>query len=174
MIAAALGFLAPFLPDLIGMGKGWVDHKQELQMMKLRLDHAAQEHDWRMDLIHEQAALQSQIAARKPHQSYGVQILNAAQHNEGLINGWVFSIAFIMFSALDWFISSVRPTVSYFIFGVWGSVKLASLLFIYEQKQDLVLTLSHPLAFTDFDQELMLLIVAFWFGDRTRRRVMEK
>ena len=57
------------------MGQGWVDHKQELQMMGLRHQMAKDEFTWRMEEIHAKADIAEMKSVRKPHQSYGVQLL---------------------------------------------------------------------------------------------------
>ena len=101
MTAAILGFIAPHLPDFIGMGKGWLDHKAELQMMELRLKNAEKEHEWRLQELEIESAGKDLISARKERKSYGVQILNAAHDAEGVVSRWVFNAVFGVFSGLD-------------------------------------------------------------------------
>lgn len=170
MLGAILGFAAPFLPDLIGLGKGWLDHKQEMQMMELRLKHAAQEHMWRVEEIEIQAASRDIQSARRQRESYGVQILNAAHDAEGILSKWTFNLVFIVFAALDWFISSVRPTVTYYVVGLWGAIKLAIIVGAYRETGDWVATLTRPEIWTSFDQDVLLMVLAFWFSDAVLRR----
>lgn len=170
MLAALLGFAAPLLPDLIGVGKGWLDHKKEMQMMELRFKHAAQEAEWRMQEVEIQAATADVQSARTQRQSYGVQILNAAHDAEGMLSKWVFGLVFFIFSLLDWFISSVRPTVTYYIVALWGAIKLAIIFAAQRETGDWVETLTRPEVWTTFDQDVLLMVLAFWFSDATLRR----
>lgn len=176
MIAAIIGFLAPFIPDLLGMGKGWLDHKQEMQMMELRLRHAAQEHQWRMEEIEIQAIARDRSEARKPHKSFGVQLLDKAAEAEGMVWRWSFNLIFIAFSFIDWLISSVRPGITYWAFGLYAATKMALLANIYASAAKFnetawdtaAATLTNEAAFTAFDQDLLLLVVSFWFGARLK------
>lgn len=181
MLAALLGFLAPFLPDVIGMGKGWLDHKQEMEMMRLRLEHESKAHGWRMDEVEANAVAQDRLAARKPHEAYGPKLLNAAAKQEGrLLWRWAFNLAFLAYAVLDWLVVFVRPGVSYYVFGLWGAVKAATIYGVYLHVQaagldggvagDLARTLTNEATWTEFDRDLLLLIAAFWFSERLIRR----
>ena len=170
MTAAILGFLAPFLPDVLGIGKGWMDHKAELQMMELRLKNASQEHEWRLQEIEIESASKDLMSARKQRESYGVQILNAAHDAEHVVSRWIFSAVFLVFAGLDWFISSVRPTVTYYVVGLWGAVKVALIVAAYRETLDVIDALTRPEIWTEFDQDVLLMILAFWFSDAVLRR----
>lgn len=171
MFGAIIGFVAPFLPDLIGMGKSWMDARQERQMMELRFKYAEREAEWRMEEIQLAGAYKDRAAARKQRESYGVQILNAAHDAENVVAKWCFNIVFLLFSALDWFISSVRPTVTYYIVGLWGAIKLAVIVTTYRETGDFVVALLAEDVWTSFDQDLLLMVLAYWFGESTRRRM---
>ena len=98
MLGALLGFAAPFLPDVLKMVKGRIDHKQEMQMMKLRFENASAEHEWRMKEVEIQADMADLKSARKPQESYGVQLLNAAakqRPGDTVIASKSFNIAFL-------------------------------------------------------------------------------
>ena len=170
MTAAILGFLAPFLPDVVGIGKGWMDHKAEMQMMELRLKNAAQEHEWRLQELEIESAGKDLRSARKQRESYGVQILNAAHDAENVVSRWVFNLVFITFAGLDWLISSVRPTVTYYIVGLWGAIKVALIVAAYRETLDVIDALARPEVWTEFDQDVLLMILAFWFSDAVLRR----
>ena len=172
MTAALIGFLAPFLPDLIGLGRGWLDHRAEMQAMRLRLDHAAQEHQWRLAEIETGAQIRDLESARRPHRSYGVKLLSAAAdaQESGTVWRWSFNLAFLAFAALDWLISSVRPTVTYYLVALYGAVKAAKMYLVWEITGDWSRVLTNETAWTPFDQDVLVMVLAFWFGDRLRRR----
>ena len=123
MIAALIGFIAPLLPELIGLGKGQLDHRNEMAMLRLQLEFADKAAGHRLEETEISAAGADLRSARQQRQSYGIQMLNAADAAEGVLSRWAFNAVFIVFAALDWFISSVRPTVTYYIVGLWGSDK---------------------------------------------------
>lgn len=173
---AILGFLAPFIPDIIGMGKQQLDHAHEMAMLKLRGDQARDEHLWRMSEIETNAQIQDLRDARKPHKSYATPLLDKAAEADGLVWGWAFNIVFLLFAFMDWVITSVRPGITYWAFGLYAAVKISVLTTIYDASakfsessyEALARTLQNEAAFTTFDQELLLLIVSFWFGQRIR------
>lgn len=170
MILAILGFIAPFIPDLFSMGKGWMDHKQEMQMMDLRLRHEEKAHEWRLEEVEVAAQLKDISEARKPHKSFGIQLLDKAGDSDGLVWRWSFNIVFLSFAFLDWIISFVRPSVTYYIFGLYGAVKIATMYRLYEITESATATLMHEQTWTQFDQDMIMTVLFFWFGDRIRRR----
>lgn len=179
MIMALLGFFAPFLPDLLGLGKQWLDHRQELQMLELRHAQAKEESTWRIEEAHVQADIALDKAVRQPHKSYGVQLLDKARDNDA-VSKWVFNLVFVVFAWLDALISSVRPVITYWAFGLYTLVKTANLYLAYQASlkwsdgtaEALAMTLTNEAAWTAFDQDMLVLIISFWFGQRSRSRVM--
>jgi len=176
MLIALVGFLAPFIPDLLGMGKGWLDHKQELEAMRLRAELAREEHAYRLEEIRTQADMADMREARRPHKSYGVQLLDKAGESQGMLWRWVFNLAFASFAFLDWIIASVRPGITYWAFGLYALSKAAGLVMIYPiaakysdgAVDALFRVLHNEAAFTAFDQDMLILVLTFWFGNRLR------
>jgi hypothetical protein len=181
MITALLGFAAPFLPDVMGLFKGWMDHKQELESMKLRHEMAKDEFGWRIEEIHTKADIEEMKAIRKPHASYGVQMLDKVA-GSGLEGSWIFKILLCVYTFLDFLISSVRPGITYWAFGLYTLSKMATLNHISSSVKEFMPELSkldhfsqvmeNQGAFTTFDQDMLILIIAFWFGQRSRSRAI--
>lgn len=167
MLMALLGFLAPFIPDVLGMGKQWMDHRQELELVRMRHEQAKDEATWRMAEIEAQADIAEMKELRKPHKSYGVQLLDKGADNDK-VWPWAFNFAFLAFSFLDWLISSVRPGITYLAFGLYMTVKGFTLAEVYRITGDLTTTFMNEAAWSQFDQELLILVVSFWFGQRAR------
>jgi hypothetical protein len=174
MFTAILGFLAPFIPDLLGMGKGHLDHKHEMDMLKLRGDQSMNEAHWRMEEVEIRANQADISEARKPAQSFGVQLLDKASETDGVIWKWSMNCVFIAFSILDWLISFVRPGVAFFIFGLYGAIKIAVLYEVFDITGSLATTLRNESAWTQFDQDILLTILFFYFGDRIRKRAKQE
>lgn len=171
MIAALIGFLAPFIPDVFSIVRQWIDHRQEVEILRLRGEQARDEATWRMEEIRTRADIAELQAIRRPHQSFGVQLLDKAAEGASVWR-WSLNLVFLAFAALDWLISSVRPALTYWAFGLYTAVKLAKLSYVYDVTGDLSRTLLNEAAWTPFDQELLFLVVAFWFGQRTRQRAL--
>lgn len=176
MLMALLGFIAPFIPDLIGMGKQQLDHAHEMAMLKLRGDQARDEALWRLNEVEVQADIQNLRDARKPHKSYGIQLLDKADETDGVIWRWSMNIVFLMFGALDWLISFVRPGITYWAFGLYTASKIASVYLIYQASakfsdgtlEALSRMATNEAFYTPFDQDMLLMIIGFWFGQRIR------
>ena len=176
MFMALIGLLAPFLPDVLGMGKSYLDHKFEKEMMVIRLSHAEKEAEWRMQEIELTAQTTEMLSARRPHESYGVKLLEAADKADSLVWHWSFNLIFIAFSFLDWLISSVRPVITYWAFALYAVVKTATLYTTYLSAAKfsdgvadaLAKTALNEAAWTTFDADMLLLVVGFWFGNRLR------
>ncbi len=176
MFMAIIGLLAPFLPDVLGMGKSYLDHKFEKEMMVIRLDHAVKEAEWRMQEIELTAQTAEMLSARKPHESYGVKLLEAAGKADSLVWHWSFNLIFIAFAFLDWMISSVRPVITYWAFALYALVKTGTLYTTYLSAAKFSTSIMDSLskmvlneaAWTPFDADMLLLVVGFWFGNRLR------
>ncbi|PKR54393.1 hypothetical protein COO20_09695 [Thalassospira marina] len=176
MIAAIIGFLAPFIPDLLGLGKGWIDHKQEMEMVRLQAELADREHAYRMDETLATAQVAENRMARQPHQSFGVQILDKAHDSDGVVWRWSFNLVFLAFAWIDGLISSVRPVVTYWAFALYTAAKTATMIAVYQASANYSDGVIDALSkvginesfFTDFDQEMLMLVIGFWFGQRIR------
>ncbi|MEE8386485.1 MAG: hypothetical protein V3S01_11270 [Dehalococcoidia bacterium] len=176
MFMAIIGLLAPFLGDIIGMGKATLDHKFEKEMMIIRLNHAANEHEWRMQEVELQAQTAEFLSARRPHESYGVKLLQAADKADSKVWGWSFNLIFIAFSFLDWLISSVRPVITYWAFSLYAVVKMAVLFSTYQSVERfstglldaISKTALNEATWTTFDADMLMLVIGFWFGNRIR------
>ena len=174
MWGAIIGFIAPFLPDFVGMAKGHLDHKHEMESISLHGEIASkaatQQAQWRAEEIEVKEAGADIRSARKQRSSYGVQMLNAAQDAQWMVGKWAFSLAFLAFSGLDWFISTVRPAITYYVVGLWGAIKFAIIMGAYRETGDLIEVLTRPEMWSSFDQDVLLMILAFWFSDAALRR----
>lgn len=176
MVMAIIGLLAPFLPDVLGLLRGHLDHKYEMEIIKLQIERDNNAAAHRMEEVVVQAQAAENIAARKAHKSYGVQLLQAADEPNSKIWGWSFNVVFLAFAVLDWLISSVRPVVTYWTFVLYVVVKAAILIYIYQASakysagtfEAAIKTFTNEDAWNRFDQEMFMLILGFWFGNRLK------
>jgi hypothetical protein len=152
------------------MGKGMIDHRNEMDMLRLRGEQAHDEALWRMEEVEIKANMADISEARKPHKSFGIELLDKANDADGVIWRWSMNWVFIAFAMLDWVISSVRPGITYYIFGLYGAIKIATLYRLYEITESASATFLNDAAWTQFDQDMIMTVLFFWFGDRIRRR----
>ncbi len=176
MFGAILGFAAPFFPDVLKIIRGHLDHKQEMEMLRLRLEHGKTEHEWRMEEISLQMQAKDVISARRSaeakKQSFGIGLLDAADGRP--VSSWIFNTSFALFTVLDFVVGLVRPVITYSIVALWMAVKGFGLSAIYgaasgTKLERLINVFTSPNVWTQFDQELTMVVVGFWFGWRVRK-----
>ena len=172
ILSAVIGLMAPFLPDVISIGRSFLEDRQERKMMELRFKYIEREHDWRMDEIEVRGALKDVTSARihdkKP--GFGIQLLQAAHEAEGTLYKWIFNIIFGLYTVVDLFSSFVRPSVTYALVGLYIAIKTAMIYSLYLGYGDFTAALLSDEVWTVFDQELLIMIMGFWFGTRARHR----
>lgn len=172
MIAALIGVLAPFLPDFLGIARAWMDDRHERKMMDLRLQHAEKAHDWRMEELDLKVTASDRISARTESKKpgFGIQLLEASRHAEGVVSKWAFNVAFGLYTMVDWISATVRPTVTYWLVGLYGAIKLSTIYLLYQAEGSIATALQYDSVWTPFDSELLMLVIAFWFGGRLRHK----
>ena len=172
IFSAILGLAAPFLPDVIGMARSFLEDRQERKMLELQLQHAAQAHSWRMDEIEIKGTLKDVSSARSHDRKpgFGIQLLQAAHEAEGVISKWAFNIAFALYTVVDLFSSFVRPSVTYALMGLYLAIKGSMIYSLYLGYGDFTAALVDESVWTIFDQELLVMIMGFWFGTRARHK----
>ena len=167
-LAGGLGFLAPWVGEGLSILKATMATRHEIRLLELQYRHQSDAESLRyereMDLAELKASVQSKIAARKPHESFGVKMLDAASKRKNMIPSWLLAVCIAAFTALDWLISSVRPVVAYLVFGTW-------LMICWTQLRNGGMgSLAALASLTD----LTFMVAGFYFGERTRRRVSER
>jgi len=166
IISALLGFFAPFLPQVVKLFQQKIDNAHELAMMKLRLEMASQEHLWRMEEINASADIAEAAALHRPQQSFGVQLLDAAKGSN--MSSWTTVPVFWLFALLDLISGLVRPAITYGVVAFYMAVKYAQ----FQAYSKLTAPLDALRAtWTDNDWGVLVLVLSFWFGNRTARAV---
>ena len=135
------GLLSSFLPELMKMFQDKADKKFEVEVMKLQMEHAKQQHQQRLTEINVQADISESRALYKH-----------ASRDSG--NKFVEALR-----------GSVRPIITYLFFAAFIGVKIT--VMVYWIKQD-ILT-APELIDKLWDQETAALfsaIIGFWFGQR--------
>ena len=172
ILSAVIGLAAPFLPDLIGIGRSFLEDRQERKMMELRFRYAEKNHDWKMDEIEIKETLKDVGSARKHDKKpgFGIQLLQAAHEAEGVLSKWTFNVIFSLYTAIDIFSSFVRPSVTYALVGLYMAIKAAMIYSLYIGYGDFTAALIDDRVWTNFDKELLIMIMGFWFGTRVRHK----
>lgn len=169
LLSSALGFLAPFLPDVIKLFTRSHDNKHELAVMELRLKAGAQEHLWRMEEINAKADIEEARATHSPQQSFGVQLLDRAQQSGWPM--WALMPAFYLFILLDFIVGFVRPSITYLVVGAYIAYRYACIKMAQEVITGNRFLEALVTTWTDNDTALLATVISYWFGDRTRQKV---
>ena len=193
MLGAILGFLGPWVPDIIGIFRDIGDRRHEMALFELRLRHADAEADrraWETGLT---AGTSDRRSARAYQPALSIRLLDAARRWK-LMPQWLLGTLVFLFGIVDFLSQTVRPVVTYLVVGLWfyllvdsirevvggetlwaamqgaGNNFVMGLLsaVVPSQGETLVAVLD---AF--FFGDVVLSVIFFWFGQRTRTRVAE-
>jgi hypothetical protein len=128
MLTVIAGFIAPFLPDLLGLVRNWQDHKHELEMR--RVDAQLQRETRAFDLAQTElrADVEDVVSARAAQPTYGRAILDAMQAGypgAGRFMRFNYGVVFLLFGLVEFLNALMRPSVVYYMFGLYGAVKAA-------------------------------------------------
>lgn len=165
ILTAIIGFVAPFLPELLKFFNRKQDNLHELEMMKLQMQKGAQEHLWRMEEIVTAADSKEAELLHAPMNSFGVQLLDAAKGHK--LSGWALYPVFYLFSILDFLSGLVRPGITYAAFGFYMAVKWAQLSTSIDDNGLLADALLA--VWSDEDRAIVILVLSYWFGQRAAK-----
>jgi hypothetical protein len=154
-----LGFLGPFIPQVLKWFQDKDDKAHEIEMFKLQMQYAQVESQIRVAEFEAQADVQEATALHQPQQSYGVQLLDAANTwAESTWGKFLITPAFYLFTFLDFVSGMVRPGITVAAFGFYVSYKWT-----------LVSKLGVQGAWSDTDFDIVLLVLSYWFGHRAAK-----
>lgn len=168
LLSAIIGFAAPFVPEVLKLGGRWMDNRQEIELIKLRMQHGALEHTWRMEEIVAQADIAEMKTLREPQQSFGVQLIDAAAKLQW--RGWerfLIVPVFYLFALLDFLTGIVRPGVTVAAFTFYGAVKYAQYHAAWFATGDRAAAMLS--IWGEQDWAVLTLCLSFWFGARTAK-----
>lgn len=171
LIASFLtGIIGPLLPSVISIVRDWQDRKFELQMLEMRMKYAAQEHSWRMEELNARADIEEAKVLHQPSQSFGVQLLDAADKwADSTWGRFLVTPSFIMYAFLDFVNGMVRPTIAYAAFGFYAIYKW-SVFEIAKTKLDTFAAINST--WTENDWAVLLMVLGFFFGQRAAKAVL--
>lgn len=165
IITAIIGFIAPFLPELMKFFTRKQDNAHELEVMRLQLQRGAQEHLWRMEEISSTADIKEGELLHTPMNSFGVQLLDAAK-GHGL-SGWALYPVFYTFALLDFLSGMVRPGITYAAFAFYMVVKWAQFTVYQDAGREFESALLG--IWNDEDRAILVLVLSYWFGQRSAK-----
>ena len=165
ILSAGLGFLAPFLPEVLKFFTRKQDNQHELAMMDLQMRAGASEHAYKMEEIITTGDISEMTELHKPTQSFGVQLLDAAKGYN--LSGWALYPAFYLFSFLDFVAGMVRPVITYSAFAFYVSVKWAQLAMWKTGGVDLATSILQ--IWGPEDRAIVILVLSYWFGQRSAK-----
>lgn len=165
LVSALMGFLGPFLPEVLKLVNRRADQRHELLMLELQARIAERQHAWRMEEVAAKADIAEMQALRAPQASFGVQLLDAAK-SLGL-PGWMFVPAFWGFAALDVITGLVRPAITYGVVAFYMLVKYATFQLAGTYTETPWAAVKE--VWTADDMAMVTLVLSYWFGQRVAR-----
>lgn len=163
ILTTLLGFIGPFLPEVLKYLNRAQDNAHELAMMKLQAELAEKQHGWRMEEVNVQADIAESLAIRAPQQSFGVQLLDAAKGWPS----WVIVPVFWAFALLDWLNGTVRPMVTYWIVGFWLVYKYAVFTMLEAASGSFGQAVIN--SWGEYDYAVLNLCLGYFFGQRAAK-----
>lgn len=164
------GIIGPLLPSALNLFKDWQDRKHELAMLELRIKHASQEHLWKMEEVNATADIEEAKVLHTQQQSFGVQLLDAADKwADSQWGKWVITPAFFLYAVLDFLNGLVRPAIAYAAFGFYMVYKWS----VFELAKASVGSIEAiNTTWTDNDWAVLLMVLGFFFGQRAAKAVI--
>lgn len=164
------GIIGPLLPTVLNLFRDWQDRKHELEMLAMRLKYANQEHLWKMEEINATADIEEAKILHTQQQSFGVQLLDAA--DKWADSQWgkcIVTPVFFLYAILDFLNGLVRPAIAYAAFGFYVVYKWS----VFEMAKVSVTTVEAVNAtWTDNDWAVLLMVLGFFFGQRAAKMVI--
>lgn len=180
MIALAmgiLGFVSPFLPNIIKLFERGQENRHEIAMLGARLQYETKMADLKMAQIEATADIEEAkviYTAAGGANSYGVKMIDAM---DGKGWGMIWTLPLIyLFSFLDFLIGGVRPVIAYTAFGFYCLTKWSLYLSLEKNyfgpdgasnAQDTGLLVGQ--IWTDQDFAILTLVLAHYFGQRAAK-----
>lgn len=161
ILSALLGFLGPFIPELIKLFRQKQDNVHELAMLSLQADISKQDHLYKMDELSINANIAEIQVHHKPSPSFGVQILDAAKDWPKFV---VVPI-FYLFAILDFISGLVRPIVTFAMVGFYLFYKWS--IFLAAKADHTAWEVAVQSIWTEHDLGVLFLVLGFYFGSRT-------
>ena len=146
LLGSLLGFGTSFLPQILAFFQQRQDHANKIELLKLQGEIAS------LGVQDEIAKLdkQAEIAEMKALYSY-------ANPTKGFAAGLS---------------ASVRPVITYAFFALFIATKVAVIMMVLEDGGDWKDGIN--MVFDDETQALFSAIIAFWFGNRSVNKMMER
>lgn len=163
VLSTILGFLGPFLPELLKWFNRRQDNAHELALLDKQAEIAKDAAAYRIQEVTLKGNLEAEAAElraiHQPQMSFGVQLLDAAKG----WSPWVVVPVFWAFAVLDWLNGSVRPMVTYWIVGFWIYYKYSLLSLAAETNDARTAVVAN---WTENDWAVLLMCLGYFFGQR--------
>lgn len=153
LLGIIFGFLGSFAPEILKFFNNKEDHKHELAVLTVQADMAKSEHQYQLEEIEAKADIASEQAV---YQAAGVKLTGVK----------------IIDALLALYNATVRPTIAYAYFGLYGLVKFA----IYKvyiasgiNQYQAIMNL-----WNSEDMAVFSTIISFFYGGRAMRYALGK
>lgn len=151
MFGAIVGFIAPFLPEALKLGRQHLDHKHEMQMLELQRKIAETEGATRMQATAVHAQASDLSSARRAAKAEAVNIPDNCPL-------WVVCYVTLLAAHGNFFKAITRPGITWLAYGAYCAFKWQQIV------------LGGEFVWTELDTNILAGITAFWFGSRLVER----
>jgi len=145
LLGTLVGFAGSAVPAVLGHFADKENNKKELEMMKMQSELMRQNADIDMTKF--------QLRSVDDEHARLIQHDIAMQEDNG---------------PLAWLRKSVRPVITYLFFGLFASVKIATLMHGMDSGQDFYAAIT--IVWDEETQAIFAAIISFWFGSRAMSR----
>jgi len=159
IIGAIIGLFGSLLPEALKLFKDKQDKKHELEVMKLQIQAQAQLHTQRLEEIAVEGDIRDQESVRE-------FMPVVAPTSTGK---WWYDLLMALCYVYN---TTVRPTITYMIVGMYMFVKFAQVEVLRASGTDFFRAIIN--VWTEDDTMFMFIMVTFWFGGRQILRSMGK
>jgi hypothetical protein len=168
-LSGLLGFLSPFIPELINFFKRKQDIAAEERMLRLQAELADRKTDEKLKIIETQAQAQTTAAMLKGAYKERKSVAVALLENGTRYPVWLIAPAFYLFVLLDVFISAVRPLVTIGVVVFYAHMKAGIIEAVVAQHGGSGI----GLAWTETDAAILMTVIGYWFGQRVIQRAKQ-
>ncbi len=177
LLMGVLGFVSPFLPNIMKLFERGQENRHEIAMLGARLQYETKMAELKMAQIEATADIEEAkviYTAAGGANSYGVKMIDAMEAKGwGMV--WMMPLIYL-FSALDFLIGGVRPVIAYTAFGFYCLTKWSLYLSLERNyfgadgavtAQDTSILVGQ--IWTEQDFAILTLVLAHYFGQRAAK-----
>ena len=175
LLAPFMGFFSAFLPDLIKYFQAKQEFAHDERMRQLDIEAQKFVATVQLDQTIAKGDIDDAVSARSMTPSYGTKLLDAVAGEQGWFLRFIKGALILALALIEVLNGLMRPTVVYYVMGLWGGVKAAR-FYLYlsaSGSHDWATIAAATAAIWDDEDKLIVeYVVGFLFGIRHRLKTV--